>query len=94
LPSLTSHRTQVLDYSIFSPFKTHLRNALNERTILNAGSNDVYTLCEMLHTAYKQSVTYSNILNGFNACGIWRSGRGGVDPNVIKLSDLHEHRRI
>ena len=29
LPAHTIYRTQVLDYSIFSPFKTYLRNALN-----------------------------------------------------------------
>ena len=34
----TRHRTQVLDYSIFSPFKTYLRNALNDRVLKTAGS--------------------------------------------------------
>ena len=49
----TSHRTQTLDYSVFSPFKTYLRNAMNERSLGSAAEvrNDIYTLCELLHAA-------------------------------------------
>ena len=34
LPAHTSHRTQTLDYSVFSPFKTYLRNAMNDRSLI------------------------------------------------------------
>ena len=55
LPAHTIHRTQTLDYSVFSPFKTYLRNAMNERPIASAAEvrDDIYTLCELLHGAYR-----------------------------------------
>ena len=53
LPTQTGHRTPVLDFCIFSPFKTYRRNALNERLLTSAGAgrNDVHTLCEFVHNA-------------------------------------------
>ena len=90
LPAHTSHRTQVLDYSIFSPFKTYLRNALNERVLTTSGSvrNDIYTLCELVHDAYKRAWTYNNIVSGFLACGLWCPRRKRPLPEVIKLADI------
>ena len=38
LPAYSSHRTQVLDFSIFSPFNTKIRNALNELILEPIGS--------------------------------------------------------
>lgn len=77
LPALSSRRTQVLDFSIFSPLKTELCNALNERILVPEGSvrNDVYTLFELIHNAYKESGTYSNRVNCFKACGLWCAER-------------------
>ena len=85
----TGH-TQVLDFSIFSLFRTKLRNALNERILAPTGSlrNDIYTLCELIHNAYKESVTYSNIINGFRACGVWYAVRRRAIPEVIKITDI------
>lgn len=73
LPVHTSHRTQVLDHSIFSPFKTYLRNALKEcvLTTAGAGRKNVYTLCELVYDAYKRALSYNNIVSGFLACGLW-----------------------
>lgn len=90
LPSHTSHRTQVLDYSVFSPMKEYLRRQWSMRLIGTQAerSNDCFTLCEMVHKAYMQSVTYTNIVNGFSACGLWSKFGGGVDPSVITASDL------
>ena len=67
LPAHTCDRTQTLDYSVVSPFKTYLRNAMNERSLGSAAEvrNDIYTLCELFHAAYRKSVTYTNIVNGF-----------------------------
>ena len=90
LPAHTSHRTQVLDYSIFSRFKTYLRNALNDRVLATAGSmrNGIYTLCELVHDAFKRALIYSNIVSGFLACGLWCPRRKRPLPEVIKLADI------
>lgn len=85
LPAHTSHRTQVLDYKVFSRFKTAFRNFLNERASFatSVQLNDVSTVCELLHLAYLQSVTYSNIISGFKACGVWFVRLKDVVPEVI-----------
>lgn len=91
LPAHTSHRTQSLDYSVFSPFKAKLTNHLNNRTVYSAmhcARNDVYTLCELIHEAYKEAVTYKNIVNGFRACGVWCEQRKSANPDVIRESDI------
>lgn len=90
LPAHTSHRTQVLDYTVFSAFKTSFRNLLNHRaaTVSYTQRNDVYTVCELLHTAYKKSLTYDNITKGFKCCGIWCPRRKSVVPEVINERDI------
>ena len=90
LPAHTSHRTQVLDYAIFSPFKEYLRSQWSMRLLGTQAerSNDCFTLCDMLHKAYAEAVTYKNIVNGFSACGLWSLRGGGVDETVINASDL------
>ena len=95
LPAHTSHRTQTLDYSVFSPFKTYLRNAMNERSLASAAEvrNDIYTLCELLHSAYRKAVTYTNIVNGFKGCGVWCSIRKTAIPDVICLGDITNMNR-
>lgn len=91
LPAHTSHRTQVLDYTVFSPFKTSLRNALNRRASVSSSGNfrsDVYTLCEIIHSSYRQALTYDNITKGFKSCGIWCQRRKGTVPEVINDKDI------
>lgn len=52
LPAQRSHRTQVLDYSVLSPFKNKLRNLLIDRAIAqNSELNDVYTTSKSLAKA-------------------------------------------
>ena len=89
-PSRNSHRTPVLDYSIFSLFKIYLRSALNDRVLTTAGSirNNIYTLCEIVHDAYKRALSYSNIVSGFLGCRIWCPKRKRPLPEVIKLADI------
>ena len=90
LPAHTSHRTQTLDYSVFSPFKNYLRNSLNDRGLV-AGSqqrNDIYTLCEIIHESYKKSVTNTNIVNGFKAWGVWCTVMQNAVPEVIQARDI------
>ena len=90
LPAHTSHRTQVLDYSVFSPFKEKLRQEWSKRLIGTQAMriNDAFTLCEMVNHAYRKSVTQTNIIDGFHACGLWSLRGGGVDHTVISESDI------
>ena len=50
--------------------------------------NDIYTLCELLHCAYRISVTYTNIANGFKGCGVWCAVRWRSIPEVIRCGDI------
>lgn len=88
-PAHSSRRAQVLDYSVFSPFKNNFCNLLNERTLQNGANwNDIYTICKILNDAYTFSVRYTNIVIGFAACGIWDNQSRGPNPNVISQFDI------
>ena len=63
---------------------------MNELSLASAAEvrNDIYTLCELLHAAYRKAVTYTNIVNGFKGCGVWCSIRKTAIPDVICLGDI------
>ena len=90
LPAHTSHRTQTLDYSVFSPFKTSLRNSMNDISLIATVEvrNDIYTLRELLHSAYHKSVTYTNIVNGLKGCGLCCCVRKRAIHEVIRCGDI------
>lgn len=98
LPAHWSHRTQALAFYIFYPFKTYIfypfntkmRNALNERILAAEGSvrNDIYIPGGLIDNAYKEQVTYSNIVNGFKACGEFCALRRRALPEVIEITDI------
>ena len=90
LPAHTSHRLQVLDYTVFSPFKTEFRNGMNRRALIQTEHtrNDVYLVCEMLKVAYYKYVTFRNIVAGFKSCGLWDPTIRGVNHNIIRASDI------
>lgn len=72
LPAHTSYRTQVLDYSVLSPFKNSFRNLLNKRDLFDKAEkpNDVYNLCEIINKSYVEAVTAQNIFKRFEAYGV------------------------
>ena len=41
-----------------------------------------------MHAAYRKSVTYTNIVNGFKGCGVWCAIRKTAIPDVICLGDI------
>ena len=41
-----------------------------------------------MHAAYRKSVTYTNIVNGFKGCGVWCAVRKNAIPEVICLGDI------
>ena len=89
LPAHTSHQTQTLD-SLFSPLKTYLRNALNDRSLISTAQirNDIHTLCEVLQSAYRKSVTYTNNVNRFKGCGVWCAVRKGAILKVMRFGEI------
>lgn len=72
------------------PFKTYLRNALNDKVRTTAGAtrNDIYALCDLVYDAYKRALTYVNIVSGFLACGLWFVRLKRPLPEVSKLADI------
>lgn len=85
LPLHTSHRTRSLVYCVFHGLK-HIQNLLKECILsgVNDKRNDIYTLCDIMHTEYKKELSYENIVNGFRSCGIWCNEKKGMDWSVIK----------
>lgn len=49
---------------------------------------DLYTLFEIVYEAYKDSVTYRIMVNGFSATGVWINAKKNADTDVIKPSDI------
>lgn len=50
--------------------------------------NDCFPLSEIVTKSYFQSVTYTNIVNGFSVCALWARKGCGVDPSFISEADL------
>lgn len=90
IPAHTIHRLQVLYYTVFSPFKNSVQKGLNERQLSHATNarNDVFNLCEIIHYAYREALSYSNIVSGFNSCGLRNVLGGGLNPAVIRVCDI------
>lgn len=90
LPAHTIHRTQVLDYSVFWLFQNFVRGQFNKRVIgTYAGRrNDCFTICDMGTKEYLEAVTFRNIVNGFNTCGLWCLRGGGISECVINTTDI------
>jgi hypothetical protein len=92
LPAHTSHRTQVLDYTVFAPLKTEFRSLLDGRCMNSASNselnNNLYTFCEFLSKAYFKSLSRSNIVSGFKHTGVWNDALRGPDSSVLKDADF------
>lgn len=89
LPAHLSHRLQVLDVLVFSPFKNAVRNLIADRSISAKGErNDIYTLCKIIGEVYGKTVTSSNIINGFGYTGIWSAERRSCNAEAIGKSDI------
>ena len=72
LPSHTTDKLQPLDVSVFGPFKTFLRDLLNDRALMNPNKYiPLHLLPEFASEAWTRAGTASNILSGFRSAGIW-----------------------
>ena len=72
LPAHTSGKTQPLDVTIFSPFKSVLNEAINLAIAKDEQNTwDTFAFCSMLRYAYKKSFSNGNIISAFRRSGIW-----------------------
>lgn len=66
-----SHRMQPLDVSVYGPFKTRYRQAMNNWMTTNPGKRvTVMEIAELVNAAYGYSFSISNICSGFEKTGI------------------------
>ena len=68
-PSHTSHVLQPLDVSVFGPFKSRVQAELHKLS-RHTRCIDVFDASMYLTTAYNASVTYGNIVHGFERTGL------------------------
>lgn len=72
----TTHKMQPLDRTVFGPFKTFFNKAAHEFLITpgpngNKRSMTIYDVAAVADKAYKQSFTPTNIVSGFQVCGLF-----------------------
>lgn len=71
-PPHCSHRLQPLDVSVYNPFKSCLKVAMNNHMISNpAKPITIYELPAICRIAFNQAFSMNNIQSGFAKSGIW-----------------------
>jgi len=72
LPPHTTHASQPLDVSVYSPLKSHWRAACHQYIQKHPGRVVTkYQFCTLLNEAWMQTMKPSNICAGFKRCGIY-----------------------
>jgi len=67
-----SNRLQLLDVSVYGPFKSYYNSAVDSWLQRNSGKAiDIYHVAECVNVAFEKSMTPSNITAGFKATGIF-----------------------
>ncbi|KAJ8955083.1 hypothetical protein NQ314_006964 [Rhamnusium bicolor] len=75
-PPHCSHRLQPLDVGVLGPFKAKFKVASNDWLLNHSGRTiSLYSIIEIVGTAYAASFTIHNIKQGFKKPGIWRINR-------------------
>ncbi|KAJ8935909.1 hypothetical protein NQ318_000001, partial [Aromia moschata] len=70
-PPHCSHRLQPLDVSVYAPFKTRYRAAMNAWMLSNPGKTvTIYEVAEFAQEAYIAAFSIANIVKGFSKTGI------------------------
>ena len=81
LPSHTSHRLQLLDVTVFKPFKTAFRACRDRWTIENKGQTArKEDLTEWVSIGLQKALIQAKITKGFSATGIWPLRPFAMDP--------------
>ena len=72
LPPHTTHVSQPLDVSVYSPLKSHWRAACHQYIQKNPGKVVTkYQFNTLLHEAWMQTMKPSSICAGFRGCGVY-----------------------
>ncbi|KAK3911895.1 Pogo transposable element with KRAB domain [Frankliniella fusca] len=79
----TSHKTQPLDVSVFSPFRNYYDGAMRNWITSNPGKNvTIYHIASFVNVAMGKAMTPATILSGFRKCGIFP-----YNPDVFTEAD-------
>lgn len=73
IPAHTSHVLEPLGVTVYGPFKSHIQREVHASAV-NKCVIDVFNVAEILKFALSDAVTVSNVINGFQKCGLG-SGR-------------------
>ena len=72
LPPHTTHESQPLDCTVFSPFKTQWRTVCHEFFQANPGKVITnFNFVSLFTKAWTQGVTPANLVAGFKSCGVY-----------------------
>ena len=72
LPPHTTHESQPLDCTVFSPFKTQWRTVCHEFLQANPGKVITnFNFVRLFTKAWTQAVTPANLVAGFKSCGVY-----------------------
>ncbi|XP_065669419.1 uncharacterized protein LOC136088752 [Hydra vulgaris] len=87
LPPHTSHKTQPLDRSVFSPMKTYFNAAANSWMLSNPRQTiTIYEMASLIRQAWEKSSTPTNIMSGFRVTGIWPYDRHVYGDDIFLSS--------
>lgn len=75
LPAHTSHELQLLDKSVFSPFKSLMERNLCQVS-LGVSILDAFAIAGFISDAFSSSHNPDNITKGFHSTGIWVESEG------------------
>lgn len=71
-PPHCSHKLQPLDVSVYGPFKTRYRVAMNEWMLSNPGKTiTIYQVGQFVKEAYLHALSPKNVTSGFSKTGIY-----------------------
>jgi hypothetical protein len=89
LPSHTSHALQLLDVTVFKPFKTHFREYRNFWTSRNMHQKTTKeTLVQWMSLGLKKALSVHNIKKGFETTRIWPLNRTTVDLKLMSSQNF------
>lgn len=83
-PPHTSHRLQVLDITVYGPFKAAYNKMLQRWMVANPGKRStLYDYAGFVNEAFDASFSRKNIIGGFSKSGIWP-----YNPEIFDEADF------
>ena len=88
LPPNTTHITQSLDRSCFSPLKLQWRQVVQNFNAQNCRSVNRYDFCSLFSQAWVNAMIMKNIIAGFRKCRVYPFNRAAIVPPEEDYSTL------